>query len=133
MCHTCWKWNYSKSQGASAQDCMILEILKANNIKIMVLQDVTPSNLVERSSLFWDVKPCTLVITKFFMEDFEERALEQATHYPLWWIHYADDTLSSGHMDQRSWRDFWTTNKQGQPPSLLRYLHVQDTGWLTRP
>lgn len=41
--------------------------------------------------------------------------------------------LSSGHMDERSWKDFCTTDRQGQPPSSFRHLHLQDTGWLPRP
>jgi hypothetical protein len=40
--------NYCKNQGASAQDYIILEILKAKNIKIMVLKDMTPCSLVDR-------------------------------------------------------------------------------------
>jgi hypothetical protein len=40
--------NYCNSQGASAQDYIILEILKAKNIKIMVFKDMTPCSLVER-------------------------------------------------------------------------------------
>jgi hypothetical protein len=62
---------------------------------------------VLRSSLFWDVKQCRLVITNFFMEDFE-RALEQATQYSQWWFHYADDT-SVIWPHGTSWKDFWTT------------------------
>jgi hypothetical protein len=35
---------------------------------------------------------CT-VIADFFMEDFEERALVQATHKLLYWFHYVADTF----------------------------------------
>jgi len=34
------------------------------------------------------------VITNFFMADFEVRALAQATHKPLCWFHYVDDTFA---------------------------------------
>lgn len=37
--------------------------------------------------------PLSPVITNFFMEDFEERALVQATHKLLCWFCYADDTF----------------------------------------
>jgi len=40
--------NCCKSQGASAHDYIILEILKAKNIKIMVFEDMTPCSLVQR-------------------------------------------------------------------------------------
>jgi hypothetical protein len=37
--------------------------------------------------------PLSPVIANFFMEDFEERALQQATHKWLCWFHYVDDTF----------------------------------------
>jgi hypothetical protein len=37
--------------------------------------------------------PLSPVISNFFMDDFEERALEQATHKPLCWFRYVDDTF----------------------------------------
>jgi hypothetical protein len=37
--------------------------------------------------------PLSQVIANFFMEDFEERALEKATHKPSCWYHYVDDTF----------------------------------------
>ena len=32
------------------------------------------------------------VIANFFMEDFEKKATEQATHKPVCWFRYVDDT-----------------------------------------
>jgi hypothetical protein len=33
------------------------------------------------------------VIANFFMEDFEKKAIEQATHKPACWFRYVDDTF----------------------------------------
>jgi len=38
--------------------------------------------------------PLSPVIAKFFMEDFENKALEQATHKPTCWYTYVDDTFA---------------------------------------
>ena len=35
----------------------------------------------------------SLVIANFFMEDFEKKAIEQATHKPVCWFRYVDDTF----------------------------------------
>jgi hypothetical protein len=45
------------------------------------------------------------VITNFFMEGFEEVALNQAVHKPPCWIHYVDDTVIWPHGPNRL-RDF---------------------------
>jgi hypothetical protein len=37
--------------------------------------------------------PLSLVIAKFYMEDFKEKALDQAPHKPLCWFSYVDDTF----------------------------------------
>jgi hypothetical protein len=37
--------------------------------------------------------PFSPVIANFFTEDFEERALDKATHKPSCWYHYVDDTF----------------------------------------
>ena len=37
--------------------------------------------------------PLSTVITNFFMEDFEKKAIEQATHKPVCWLRYVDDTF----------------------------------------
>ena len=42
--------------------------------------------------------PHSPVIANFFMEDFEKKAIEQATHKPVCWFRYVDDTSSSGPM-----------------------------------
>jgi hypothetical protein len=39
------------------------------------------------------VSPLSPVISNFFMDGFEERTLKQATHNPLCWFHYVDDTF----------------------------------------
>jgi len=39
------------------------------------------------------VSPLCPVIANFFMEDFEEMALEQPTHEPLCLFHYVNDTF----------------------------------------
>jgi len=38
--------------------------------------------------------PLSPVIANFFMEDFEKKALEQATHKPVCWYRYVDDTFA---------------------------------------
>jgi retron-type reverse transcriptase len=38
--------------------------------------------------------PLSPVIANFFMEDFEERALNQATHKPTCWYRYVDDIFA---------------------------------------
>jgi hypothetical protein len=37
--------------------------------------------------------PLSPVVASFFMEDFEKRAIEQATHKPTCWFRYVDDTF----------------------------------------
>jgi retron-type reverse transcriptase len=37
--------------------------------------------------------PLSPVIANFFMEDFEKKAIEQATHKPVCWFRYVDDTF----------------------------------------
>jgi len=37
--------------------------------------------------------PLSPVITNFFMEDFKKKAIEQATHKPVCWFRYVDDTF----------------------------------------
>jgi hypothetical protein len=37
--------------------------------------------------------PLSPVIADFFMEDFEKKAVEQATHKPAHWYRYVDDTF----------------------------------------
>jgi hypothetical protein len=38
----------------------------------------------------WPLSP---VIASFFMENFGELVLDQATHKPLYWFRYVDDTF----------------------------------------
>jgi len=40
------------------------------------------------------------VIANFFMEDFEKKAIEQATHKPICWFRYVDDTFIIWHHGQ---------------------------------
>jgi hypothetical protein len=37
--------------------------------------------------------PLSPVIANFFMEDFEKKAIEQATHELIYWFSYVDDTF----------------------------------------
>jgi hypothetical protein len=37
--------------------------------------------------------PLSPVITNFFMEDFEKKALEQVAYKPVCWFQYVDDTF----------------------------------------
>jgi hypothetical protein len=45
--------------------------------------------------------PLSPVIAYFIMEDFEERALNQATFKPTCWYRYVVDTFVSGHMEKQ--------------------------------
>lgn len=49
------------------------------------------------------------IITNFFMEDFGERALAQATHKLLCWSAMLMTHLSSGRTEKRSWRGYLIT------------------------
>ena len=37
--------------------------------------------------------PLSPVVANFFLEDFEKKAIEQATHKPVCWFRYVDDTF----------------------------------------
>jgi retron-type reverse transcriptase len=50
--------------------------------------------------------PLSPVIANFFMEDFEKKAIELATHKPASWFRYVDDTSSSGPMAKKNWKIF---------------------------
>ena len=54
--------------------------------------------------------PLPPVIANFFMEDFEKRALDQATLKPTCWYRYVDDTSLFGHMRKQVWPTFWNTS-----------------------
>jgi hypothetical protein len=42
------------------------------------------------------------------MDNFEQKALKQATHKPLCWFRYVDESLSYGPTEQKSWSDSLT-------------------------
>jgi hypothetical protein len=46
--------------------------------------------------------PLSPVIANSFIEDFEKKATEQATHKPVCWFRYVDDISSSGHMAKKN-------------------------------
>jgi len=50
--------------------------------------------------------PLSLVIANFFMEDFEKKAIEQATHKPVCWFRYVDDTCVIWPHGQAKLEDF---------------------------
>jgi hypothetical protein len=50
--------------------------------------------------------PLSLVIANFYMEDFEKNAIEQATHKPVCWFRYADDTFVIWPHDQGKLENF---------------------------
>jgi hypothetical protein len=53
--------------------------------------------------------PLSLVIANFFMEDFEKKAIEQATYKPVRWFRYVDDFH---HLAPRSRK----TKRISEPP-----------------
>jgi hypothetical protein len=50
--------------------------------------------------------PLSPVIVNFFMEDFEKKAIEQATHKPVCWFRYVDDTFVIWPHDQEKLTEF---------------------------
>jgi len=54
--------------------------------------------------------PLSPVIANFFMEDFEKKTIEQATHKPVYWFRYVDDTFVIWPHGQETWQNFWTTS-----------------------
>jgi retron-type reverse transcriptase len=50
--------------------------------------------------------PLSPVIANFFMEDFEKNAIEQATHKPVCWFRYVDDTFVICPHGQEKLEDF---------------------------
>jgi len=50
--------------------------------------------------------PLSPVIANFFMEDFEKKAIEQATHKPVCWFRYVDDTFVIWSHGQEKLKDF---------------------------
>jgi hypothetical protein len=50
--------------------------------------------------------PLSLVIANFFMDDFEQKAIEQATHKPACWFRYVDDTFVTWPHGQEKLEDF---------------------------
>jgi hypothetical protein len=42
------------------------------------------------------------VIAKYFMEDFEKKAIEQAAHKSICWFGYVDDTFVICHHDHET-------------------------------
>ena len=89
--------------------------------------------------------PLYPVISNFFMDDFEERALEQATHKSLCWFRYVDDTFVNWphgpekleefveHLNglQRNIQFTMETEKDGHLPFLD--INIYETGWLLGP
>jgi hypothetical protein len=50
--------------------------------------------------------PLSPVIANFFMEDIEKNAIEQATHKPVCWFIYVDDTFVIWPHGQEKLEDF---------------------------
>jgi hypothetical protein len=50
--------------------------------------------------------PLSPVIANFFMEDFEQKVIQQATHKPVCWFRYVDDTFVIWPHGQEKLEDF---------------------------
>ena len=63
--------------------------------------------------------PVSPIVCNIYMEDFEQRALAEATDPPRWWKRYVDDT--------------YTVLKKGQAESFTEYLNTidDDIKWTT--
>jgi hypothetical protein len=91
--------------------------------------------------------PLSPVIANFFREDFEKKAIEQATHKPVCWFRCVDDTFVIWPLapwprktDRNSEPPQWTPQqdtvyngkRRRRPPSIPAHLHLQKNGWLPR-
>jgi hypothetical protein len=87
--------------------------------------------------------PLSPVIANFVMEDFEKKAVEQATHKPVCWFRYVDDTLIIWPHGQEKLTEFlnhpsghhnkiqFTKEKDGHLPFLDTDIYKKN-GWFPR-
>jgi hypothetical protein len=84
------------------------------------------------------------VITSFFMEDLGEVGLDQATHKPLYWFYYVDDTVVTwphrllhklkyflNHLNCVHQNIYFTLERERWPHFLPRHRYLQETSWLS--
>jgi len=87
--------------------------------------------------------PLSTVIPNFFMENFEKKAIEQATHKPVCWCRYVEDTVVIWPHGQRkltvSEPPQWTpqqdtvyNGKRRRPTSIPGHWHLQINKQLPR-
>ena len=71
------------------EDDVLALFKRVLTIHIFVLRD----KFYEQTDGLAMGSPLSPVIANFFVEDFEKKVLEQATHKPLCWFRYVDDTF----------------------------------------
>ena len=86
--------------------------------------------------------PLSAVIANFYMEDFETKAIEKATHKPACWYRYVDDTFVIRPHGQEKLMEFLnhlkgihnkiqlTKNRRSRSPPISGHRHIQEDGLL---
>jgi hypothetical protein len=87
--------------------------------------------------------PLSPVIANFLMEDFEDRALEQATDKPLYLFHYMDGTFVIWPYGPEKLERFLDLlngfhrnihfTMETEEDSHLPVFDIEETGWLSGP
>jgi hypothetical protein len=92
---------------------------------VMELMDICLTTTYSQSEdQFYHQKECIAmgnslspVVSKIFMEHFEEIALDTEDYKPTKWFRYVDDTSWFGHMVQQDCRNFFTISTALDLPS----------------
>jgi len=72
--------------------------------------------------------PLSPVTVNFFMEDFVKKAIEQATHKPVCWFRYVDDTFVIWPHGQEKLREF--LNHLSGPHNKIQFTMETEEGHL---
>jgi len=73
--------------------------------------------------------PLSPVIANFYMEDFETRAIKQATHKPACWYRYVDDTFVIWPHGKEKVTEF-LNHLNGMHNNIQFTMEIEDEGHL---